>query len=93
MKGNLEWDENIDKLGCIAERMFIWAATVIKITIGARKERFDRLLRLVSDTRGVGMNLDMLYATVLEDCIGWKDDEMEKIFSSVVSMMLFGKTP
>ena len=93
VKGNLDWDENIDKLGCIAERMFIWAATVIKITNGARKGRFDRLLRLVNDTRGAGMNLDMLYATVLEDCIDWKDDEMEKIFSSVVSIMLFGKTP
>ena len=34
-------------------------------------------------TRGVGMNLDMLYATVLEDYIDWKDDEMEKRFSSV----------
>ena len=39
------------------------------------------------------MNLDMLYATVLEDCIDWKDEEMKEVFSSVFSLILFGKTP
>ena len=93
VKGSLEWDKIINKLGCAAKGLFIWATTAIKIINGARAGRFDRLRRLVNDTRGVGMNLDMLYATVLEDCIDWKDDEMKKIFSSVFSLILFGKTP
>ena len=39
------------------------------------------------------MNLDTLYATVLENCIDWEDDEMKEAFASVFSLILFGKTP
>ncbi|PAV14874.1 WD40 domain containing protein [Pyrrhoderma noxium] len=93
VKGNWEWDENIDKLGCAAEGLFIWAFTAIKFIGEVKAGRFDRLRKLVNDTKGVGMNLDMLYATVLENCIDWKDDEMKEVFSSVFSLILFGKTP
>ena len=93
VRGNWEWDENIDNLGSAAEGLFIWAATAIKFVNGVRAGRFDRLRKLVNDTRGVGMNLDMLYATVLENCINWEDDEMKGTFSSVFSLILFGKTP
>ena len=93
VKGNWEWDENIDKLGCAAEGLFIWASTAIKFINEVKAGRFNRLRKLVNDTRGVGMNLDMLYATVLENCIDWKDEEMKEVFSSVFSLILFGKTP
>ncbi|PAV14885.1 nucleotide-binding-oligomerization-domain like receptor [Pyrrhoderma noxium] len=93
VKGSWEWDENIDKLGDAAQGLFIWAATAINFVNGARAGRFDRLRRLVNDTRGIGMNLDMLYAAVLENCIDWEDDEMKEVFSSVFSLILFGKTP
>ena len=91
VRGNWEWDENIDKLGEAAEGLFIWAATAIKFVNGVRAGRFDRLRKLVNDTRGVGMNLDMLYATVLRNCINWEDDEMKGTFSNVFSLILFGK--
>ena len=91
--GNGGWDENIDKLGCAAEGLFIWASTAIKFVNSARAGRFNRLRKLVNDTRGVGMNLDMLYATVLENCIDWKDEETKEVFSSVFSLILFGKIP
>ena len=92
VKGNWEWDENIDKLGEAAEGLFIWAATAVKFINGTRAGRFDRLRKLVNDTRGVGMNLDTLYATVLKNCIDWEDDEMKEVFASVFSLILFGKT-
>ena len=93
VKGNWDWDENIDKLGCAAEGLFIWASTAIKFINEVKAGRFNRLRKLVNDTKGVGMNLDKLYATVLENCIDWKDDEMKEVFSSVFSLILFGKTP
>ncbi|PAV14881.1 nucleotide-binding-oligomerization-domain like receptor [Pyrrhoderma noxium] len=93
VKGNWEWDENIDRLGCAAEGLFIWASTAIRFINEVKAGRFNRLQKLVNDTKGVGMNLDMLYATVLENCIDWKDDEMKEVFSSVFSLILFGKTP
>ena len=93
MRGNWDWDENIDKLGSAAEGLFIWASTAIKFINEVKAGRFNRLRKLVNDTKGVGMNLDKLYATVLENCIDWKDDEMKEVFSSVFSLILFGKTP
>ncbi|PAV14869.1 WD40 domain containing protein [Pyrrhoderma noxium] len=91
--GNGGWDENIDKFGEAAKGLFIWAATAIEFIKEIRAGRLYRLRRLVNDTRGDGMNLDMLYAMILKNCIDWKDGEMKEKFSSVFSLILFGKTP
>ena len=49
VRGNWEWDENIDKLGCAAEGLFIWASTAIKFIGEVKAGRFNRLQKLVND--------------------------------------------
>ena len=91
--GNGGWDENIDKFGEAAKGLFIWAATAIEFIKEIRAGRLYRLRRLVNGTRVDGMDLDMLYAMILKNCIDWKDGEIKEKFSSVFSLILFGKTP
>ena len=90
LPGDWPWDDNMEKLGEAADGLFIWASTAVKIVFEGKIRRIARLNRLVNNARALDLN--ELYVTVLESSFEW-DEETQTLFSSVFSLIFFGKSP
>ena len=90
LPGDWPWDDNVEKLGEAANELFIWASTAVKFVFEGKLRRIARLNHLVNNARA--LDLKELYVTVLESSFEW-DEETQTIFSSIFSLIFFGKSP
>ncbi|PAV15787.1 WD40 domain containing protein [Pyrrhoderma noxium] len=85
------WEKNLNLLADTADRLFIWASMAIKFISGKKLNQFGRLKALVS--KQGKLDLSGLYATILRDALEWDEDADRNIFISILSLVLFGKSP
>ena len=85
------WDEGLQRLADTADGLFIWASTAIRFICEEKGfKRLELLKKLVDNGKTVDLN--ELYATILENALEW-DSEAKGAFASVFSFILFGKSP
>lgn len=88
------WDSNIKLLAEVAEGLFIWASTAVKL-VASSDSPFRKLKDLIADSQSLSkFGLDELYATVLRSSgISWDDEASRDRFSKVLTLLLISKVP
>ena len=68
----VDWprDDNMVKLGDVADGLFIWASTAIK---SIEEKDVEHLEDLIKNSKTLSKDLNYLYATVLRNAFSWRD--------------------